>query len=218
MSRLLLTQPDQADLELRGRPIRYPRGSIMFGEGEETDFALMIRKAFVKITLGDKERIVSIRGPGEVVGELAALERQPRSASAFSMTEVEALYLSGTAWCKFLNDHPSVMHSLILLLAARLRESTRKQAESGSLALERRVAMSLLELAAMMGDGRSDGTVILISQAELAGLVGTSRETISHIMKQLRHRQIAVTGRQKITISDGARLSQVASGEEILSY
>jgi CRP-like cAMP-binding protein len=218
MPNLLLAPGDRDDLERIGHPIRYPCGSVLFGEDEGTDFALMIRKGYVKITLGSKDRIVSIRGPGEVVGELAAVESQPRSASAYAMTDVDALYVSGIAWSGFLDDHPAVMRSLILLLAGRLRESTRKQVEIGSLALERRVAKNLLELASMMGDEDINGTVISISQAELAGLVGTSRETVSQVMRQLRQRRIVLTGRQKITICDQVRLGQVANGETILSY
>jgi CRP/FNR family transcriptional regulator, cyclic AMP receptor protein len=217
-NQLRLASDAQEDLEAVGHPIRYPRGSILFGEGEETDFALLIRKGYVKIAVGSKERIVGIRGPEEVVGELAAIEEQPRSASVYAMTDVEALYVSGSEWRKFLSDHVSVMHSLIILLAQRLRESTRKQVESGSLALERRVAMNLLELASMMGDKGVDGTVIGISQAELAGLVGTSRETVSQVMRQLRQRGIALTGRQKITICDKGKLSKISTGEIILSY
>lgn len=218
MSKLLLALGDRDDLERIGHPIRYPYGSVLFGEDEGTDFALMIRKGHVKITIGSKDRIVSIRGPGEVVGELAAIESRSRSASAYAMTDVEALYVSGIAWSDFLNDHPAVMRNLILLLADRLRESTRKQVETGSLALERRVAKNLLELASMMGDDDINGTVISISQAELAGLVGTSRETVSQVMRQLRERRIALTGRQRITICDQVRLGQVANGEVILSY
>ncbi len=215
---LRLESGDRDELERVGHPIRYPRGSILFGEGEETDFALLIRKGYVKIAVGSKERLVGIRGPEEVVGELAAIERQPRSASVYAMTDVEALYVSGVEWRKFLNNHISVMHNLVLLLAHRLRESTRKQAESGSLALERRVAMSLLELGSLMGEKDTNGTVISVSQTELAGLLGTSRETVSQLMKQLRDRKIAITGRQKITICDEVALSQVASGDRILSY
>jgi CRP/FNR family cyclic AMP-dependent transcriptional regulator len=217
-NQLRLAPDVQEDLEAVGHPIRYPRGSILFGEGEETDFALLIRKGYVKITVGSRERIVGIRGPEEVVGELAAIEEQPRSASVYAMTDVEALYVSGSEWRKFFGDHASVMHSLVLLLAHRLRESTQKQAESGSLALERRLAMRLLELASLMGDEETGGTAINISQAELAGLVGTSRETVSQVMRQLRQRGIALTGREKITVCDRVKLSQVATGEQILSY
>jgi CRP-like cAMP-binding protein len=215
---LLLEQEDRSDLELIGHPIRYPRGSILFGEGEETDFALLIHKGHVKITVGSRERIVGIRGPGEVVGEMAAIEAEPRSASVYAMTDVEALYVSAATWREFLDAHPSVMRSLLLLLAGRLREATRKQAEPGYLALERRVAMSLIELSEMIGAHDSDGIAIAISQAELAGLVGTRRETISQVIGQLKQHGIVRTGRQRMTICDRDKLSAVASGETILPH
>ena len=216
MPDLLLGQRDRDDLELIGHPIRYPRGSILFGEGEETDFALLIHKGHVKITVGSRERIVGIRGPGEVVGEMAAIEAEPRSASVYAMTDVEALYVSAAKWREFLDAHPSVMRGLLLLLAGRLREATRKQAEAGYLALERRVAMSLLELAEMIGESDEDGISLVISQAELGGLVGTSRETVSQVIGQLKQWGIIRTGRQRVLIHDQEKLSAVASGDVIL--
>jgi len=213
---LLLGQKDRTDLELIGHPIRYPRGSILFGEGEQTDYALLISKGHVKITVGSRERIVGIRGPGEVVGEMAAIEAQPRSASVYAMTDVEALYVSAANWREYLDTHPLVTRSLLLLLAHRLREATRKQAESGYLERERRVAMGLLELAEMMGETGEDGISLAISQAELGGLVGISRETVSQVIGQLKQWKIIRTGRQRMLICDQDKLAAVASGDTIL--
>ena len=81
------------DLQKIGHVIRRPAGSAFMLEGEYGDFALLIRKGHVKVTAGQPPRIIAIRGPGDIVGELAVLRRQPRSASVFAFDDVEALHL-----------------------------------------------------------------------------------------------------------------------------
>lgn len=218
MPQLLVSEDDRAELEHVGQPVRYSRGNLLFGEGEDTDFALLLRKGYVKITVSSPDKIVGIRGPGEVVGEMAAIEGSPRSASVYAMTDIEALFVSATAWCSFLETHASVALSLVRLMANRLQEATRKQVAQGNLAIERRVAMSLLELSNMIGDFDAHGVNVGITQNELAGLTGTSRETVSQIVGQLRKCGIVETGRQRITICNSGRLSQLARGEINLSY
>jgi CRP/FNR family transcriptional regulator, cyclic AMP receptor protein len=219
MHRLPLNDKDRAELDQVGQPVRYSRGNLLFGEGEETDFALLIRKGYVKIAVGAPDKIVGIRGPGEVVGEMAAIEGSPRSASVYAMTDIDALFVSATAWRDFLETHASATLSLVHLMSTRLREATRKQVAQGNLAIERRVAMSLLEVSEMVGEPVSHGGVnIGITQSELAGLTGTSRETVSQMIGRLRERGVVRTGRQQITICNVAELTRLAHGEISLSY
>jgi CRP/FNR family cyclic AMP-dependent transcriptional regulator len=214
----ILTEDERSDLEAIGHPIRYTRGSIVLGEGEETDYALLIRKGHVKVTLGPEDRIVAIRGPGEIVGEMASILREPRSASVFAITDVEAVHLPARTWLEFLYAHPRVMHAILQQTSKRLREATTKQADLGYLGLEQRLAKALVELETKIGQPAPDGRSIHLSQTELAGLVGTSRETISQLMRALRHRGIVGTGRQKITIHDLETLHKIANGESTAAY
>jgi CRP/FNR family cyclic AMP-dependent transcriptional regulator len=216
---LLVDEGDRAELEQVGNPIRYSRGNLLFGEGEETDFALLIRKGYVKITVGSPDKIVGIRGPGEVVGEMAAIEGSPRSASVYAMTDIDALFIPATAWRHFLETHASAALNLVALMSKRLREATRKQVAQGNLAIERRIAMSLIDLGERIGEPADPATTRLdITQNELAGLTGTSRETVSQIVGQLRDRGIVRTGRQRISICNADELARLARGEISLSY
>jgi CRP/FNR family transcriptional regulator, cyclic AMP receptor protein len=214
----ILTEDERSDLEAIGHPIRYTRGSIVLGEGEETDYALLIRKGHVMVTLGAEDRIVAFRGPGEIVGEMASILREPRSASVFAYLDVEALHLPARTWLQFLYGHPRVMHALLQQTSKRLHEATTKQADLGYLGLEQRLAKALVELEAKIGEPAPDGRSILLSQTQLAGYVGTSRETVSQLMGTLRHRGILGTGRQKITIYDLEKLDKIANGEATAAY
>ena len=78
----LLTDEELAGLEEIGHAIRRSAGNAFMLEGEYGDFALLIKKGHVKVVAGSPPRIVAIRGPGDMVGEMAAIRRKPRSASA----------------------------------------------------------------------------------------------------------------------------------------
>jgi CRP-like cAMP-binding protein len=208
-----LSDEERVELETLGDPIRYPAGSILFGEGELTDFMLLIRVGHVKVTSGSASHIVAIRGAGETVGEMAAVDREPRSASVFAMDDVEALYVPGRVWLAFLKRRSTVCLALLRMTNQRLREATRKQV-SGYLSIEQRLAGALLELATKIGQPVEGGTVISgISQQELADLVNASRESVAQMMRAFRQRDLIETGRYKLTVSGLIELREIANGD-----
>lgn len=210
-----MTHSEREEVEKLGHVTRYPVGSILFGAGELTDFVLFLRHGHVKITTHSPEHIVAVRGPGETVGEMAAIGRESRSASVYALSEVEALYLPGDVWLDFLYEHPRVMRALLRHLHARLKEATRKQAEHGIIGAEQRLARGLVELAAKIGTPDERGVCVALNQRELAGLVGVSRESVSQVIKRLRAMGAVATGRQRIIITDEAVLTSVADGNTI---
>ncbi len=209
----LLTAEEVSVLEDAGPVIRYPAGSVLFGENEETDFALLVRAGHVKVQTGASRRVVAIRGAGEIVGEMAALRRKPRSASVLALDDVEALYLPADSWLRFLYEHPRAMHAQLIAVEERLEEATRKTADSG-LGIEQRLAKALLELASG-GLGRStpDGIVLRFGQRELADLVGASRESIVQVIREFKRRGVVTTGRQATILRDMTALGVIARGE-----
>lgn len=213
----ILTGEDRKELEQIGHQIRYPTGSILVGEGEETDFTLLIVRGYVKVTSGSSDRVVAVTGPGETVGEMAALDGEPRSASAFALSDVEALYLPAAKWLEFLYSHPRVMHALLQSQNAKLRAETRKRVETSALEVEQRLARRLVELEAMIGDPTAEGIAIIMSQRDLAGYVNASRESVAKVFHSLREKGIVATKRQKVIITDLAALQEVARGERIVS-
>jgi CRP/FNR family cyclic AMP-dependent transcriptional regulator len=214
----ILTDEDRKELGQIGHRIRYPAGSILVGEGEETDFTLLILGGYVKVTSGSPDRVVAVTGPGETVGEMAALDGEPRSASAFALSDVEALYLPASAWLEFLYGHPRVMHAMLRAQNSKLRAETRKRIETSDLEVVQRLARSLVELEAMIGEHTSEGIAIVMSQRDLAGYVNASRESVAKVFHFLREEGMVSTRRQKVIVTDLDALRQVASGERIASH
>ena len=183
-----------AELEKIGHPIHRTMGQPFFLEGEPGDFALLIKKGHVKVTSGDPSRIIDIRGPGAVVGELAVISGEPRMASIIAFNDVEALRLPGPAWLQFLLNHPRACLAL---------------------AIE---GIDLVDLG--LGEPASDGAVVFrqISQSEMASQVGARKiDSVKKVIGLLRAAGILATGRQAITILQVDALREIADGNRTVS-
>ena len=166
-----------------------------------------------------RRRIVAIRGPGDMVGEMAAIRRKPRSASVFAIGEVEALYLPAARWLRFLYDHPRAMHAQWAAEAERTEQATRKIVES-ELAVGQQLAKALIELTdSGVGEHASKGTVELrLSQQDLAAMIGAKKlDSVKKVIRQLKAAGTLATGRQQITILDLAVLRDIANGDIAVS-
>jgi CRP/FNR family transcriptional regulator, cyclic AMP receptor protein len=216
---LFLTDDEMTDLQKIGHVIRRPAGSAFMLEGEYGDFALLIRKGHVKVTVGQPPRIIAIRGPGDIVGELAVLRRQPRSASVFAFDDVEALHLPAAEWLRFLYDHPRAMHAQWAATAERTEQAVRKIAWS-ELAVSQQLAKALIELAGTgIGEHTDQGAVELrLGQQDLAAMIGAKKlDSVKKVIRQLKAAGTIATGRQRITILDPAVLRGIANGDLAMS-
>jgi CRP/FNR family cyclic AMP-dependent transcriptional regulator len=212
----LVTDEELPELERIGYPIRRSAGDPFFLEGERGDFALLIKKGHVKATRGKPPRIIDVRGPGAIVGEMAVISKKPRMASIIAWSEVEALYLPGPAWLRFLEEHPRAMLALMATMSALVERQATKSLES-ELAIEQQLAKRLIELVdSGLGEPDDEGVVALrkVSQQDLASLIGAKKlDSVKKVIQRLKAASIVGTGRQLITISDVARLREIADGK-----
>jgi len=215
----LLTDEELAELEEIGHTIHRSGGHPFFLEGDQGDFALLIKKGHVKAMRGRPPRIIDIRGPGEIVGEMAVIRRKPRMASIIAFDDVEALYLPGARWLRFLYDHPRAMHALLAMTDDMADRATMKNVES-ELAIEQQLAKRVIELTDCgLGEPADDGAVVLrLSQHDLATLIGTKKlDSVKKVIRLLKAAGIVDTGRQVITILKLAALREVADGNLTVS-
>jgi CRP-like cAMP-binding protein len=215
----LLTDEELTELERIGHTIHRSAGQPFFLEGEPGDFALLIKKGHVKALRGTPPRIIDIRGPGDIVGEMAVVRKKPRMASIVAFDEVEALYLPGATWLRFLYDHPRAMHALLAMTDDMADRATMKNVES-ELAIEQQLAKRLIELTdGGLGEPAGDGTIVLrLSQQDLAALIGAKKlDSVKKIIARFKAAGIVGTGRQAITVVQPAALRDVADGNLTVS-
>jgi len=145
-----------------------------------------------------------VRGPGALLGELSAVDGAPRSASVAALEPVVALVVPIAAFVDYLRSHGDAAIALLQLVTARLRDADRKRVESAAYDIPGRVARRLLELAERFGepDGQGVRIGVALSQDELAGWVGASREAVAKALRVLRDRGFVTTGRRTMTVLD----------------
>jgi CRP/FNR family cyclic AMP-dependent transcriptional regulator len=213
-----LSAEEMAELQRLGIPVNLAPGTVVFSEGDTTTHAVLIKQGQVKVVSAGahgQEVVLATRGPGEVVGEMAPIDGRPRSATVVAVAPVEGSIVSAEVFNSFLDRHPRVMRFLLLQIMQRLRDADHRRVDLATLTVGARVAATLLELAGLDPRNPEPGKshpIPDISQVELAGYVGASREAVAKVLRDLRTRKIIKTARRSITIEDVPALQALTSG------
>src|SRR4051812_16999398 len=131
----ILSDEERAWLNGRGVVRSFPQATALVHEHDESDRVLFVLSGRVKIasTSEDgRERVLAFRGPGEVLGELSAIDGKPRSATVIAVDPVRALVIPAADFRRFLERTPSATLWLLTRLISRLREADRKRIEFGA--------------------------------------------------------------------------------------
>jgi CRP-like cAMP-binding protein len=185
--------------------------------GDDVVLVISGRVKLVAYGADSREVVLALRGPGELIGEMAALAGQRRSATAIAVDEVEAGFLHGGELRAFLREHPDAAMVLIRVLVRRLTEATRDVVDLATRDSVGRIAKRLLELAADHGAPATSGSggteiQLSLSQDELARWTGATRETVSRALRLMRQLGWVATDHRTITVLDPDALKVRAGG------
>jgi CRP-like cAMP-binding protein len=201
-----------ADLRSRAVARHFERGATIVHQGEIPGRVVVIERGYAKVTTtteDGKEVVLAFRGPGDVVGELAALTGLPRTATVRAIEPIDAMAVPVGDFEAWFEHHPRVALELLKVVIERLREANRQQFEYAAYQTLGRIALRLVELAERFGEPCDDGVRISlrISQEELAGWAGASREATSKALHDLREIGLIETERRRLTVRsiDGLR-------------
>lgn len=188
---------------------------VLFRKGEPGNQLYGVMSGRLKISAANaegKEVVFSISDPGEVCGEIALLDSEPRSATATALERCELLTLDRRDFVPFLEKYPQVAIHLAQVLASRLRRLSQLTEDAMLLTLPSRLAKKLVSLARSYGVEAADGTLIdlRLQQQELGDMVGTSRESINKQLRAWVADGIVGVERGFITLKDEAKLDEIA--------
>jgi CRP/FNR family transcriptional regulator len=191
-------------------PRTFPKGSRVFHEGDASDACYIVRDGEVRVTREHSDgRAITLAtlGPGEIVGELAMLDGEVRSASVEALSDVELVALAARDMRGLLERNPAITAKLVVALTKRVRETNERVAQQSFQTVPSRVAGVLSQLVADEGEvpGR-DGITIRMTQADLAQLAGTSRESVSRFLAMLERANVVRVGRGRVTVLEPSRL------------
>ena len=179
-----LSEEEASAIMQMARMVNHPARHTVFQEGEPGDHLLVVMHGRVKVSLvspDGKEAILSILEPGDVFGEMALLDGEPRSATVTTMEKCSFLVLWRQDFLPFLERNPQVSLKLLAALSRRLRATNDMVGGLSFLNLPARLARILVNLGQQYGKLTGEGIAIGIklSQEELGNLVGVSRESVN---------------------------------------
>jgi CRP-like cAMP-binding protein len=197
---------------------RYRTGTALFREGDSGTSVFVIQAGRVKVTTttaDGHELVLAIRRPHELVGELSCLgERtRARSATVVALSPVVARLIPGGEFVAFLEDQPRALLALTRSVIDRLHDADRRRLEFGAYDTLGRLARVLAELVETQGRPHERGIVLdpPLTQHELAGLVGASRESVVRALAELRRRGVVETGRRRLVVRDVTGLARAGT-------
>ena len=183
----------------------YDKDQIIILAEEEGEALFIIDSGQVKVSIvseDGREVILALLGDGAVFGELSLLDGKPRSANVVA-TENSALYMVRRAdFLQLIYKVPKISIALLAELAARLRRTDRKIEGLALLDVTSRISETLLQLATDQGEQREEGIHLPArpTHQQLANMSGTTRETVSRVLKRLESQGYIVTKGRTITI------------------
>jgi CRP/FNR family cyclic AMP-dependent transcriptional regulator len=208
-----LDPTDRESIRSRSRTRRFPAGSTLMYEGQAGTEVMVLVSGRVKITyltVEGREAVLDFRGPGELLGEMAVVDGMPRSNTVQAIEAVEALAMPAADFKALVGSRPTLANKLLQHVIRRFRDSDRKLVEFGASHTIGRVAARLVEMVERFGTDTNAGHVIdlPITQEELAGWTGASREAVAKALHSLRELGLISTERRRFTVLDLAGLER----------
>ncbi|MBW4705072.1 MULTISPECIES: Crp/Fnr family transcriptional regulator [unclassified Micromonospora] len=193
----------------------YPANATLFHQGDPSRHVVLIEQGWVKVTSTSRqgwEALLAIRGPGDILGELSAVDARPRLATVTGLSPIRAVVLTAERLHRCLADNPEVALSLLRHLASSLREADGRRVEYGSSNGDHRLVVLLVELLDRHGVPTPEGIALdlPLTQQDLAASVGVSREVVARTLRVLRHRQVLLTRRRRIVVVQPELLRSLA--------
>ncbi len=224
-----MSKPDMNDLPGRGlflaamgeegfrslfegaRPVEYASGRTIFAAGEEGSSVLLVEQGRVEVsvtTVSGRKSVLAHLGPGDVLGEIAALDGGERSADTVAATPVKGLILSRENVLNFVSERPDIARALIVELCRKVRNASDMFLTQSALKGEPRLARGLLRLFEKWGAEANDGTALLVenfSQHEIGEFSGLARENVNRQIKAWTDAGILrLEGRTLVLLDRGA--------------
>jgi CRP/FNR family cyclic AMP-dependent transcriptional regulator len=183
----------------------YRPGEIIFHRDDPGQVLFVIREGKVRVYISSpdgQEVTLAVFGPGDYFGDLALLDGHPRSASAITLEPVEVYALQRSDFINAVLRHPRIGIEVMTVLSRRLRQTDSMVEDLLFLDVHSRVAKKLLELGEQYGVQTPDGILIdmRLTQADLATLVGASRESVNKVIGYFLDKRLVSTEKRKVTI------------------
>lgn len=208
-----LRDRDRSALLQLGIPISYGKRQPVIRQGEPSKHVVLLLSGFVKVVADSeygREVLLAVRGAGDVLGQMAALERRPRSANVIACGPVIARLVSASRFVDFLDRNPDAATTLARTMSEQLHWANHRRVEFVTCPAPVRLGRVLLSLAQRHGIRTANGWDLRVplSQSEIASLAGVALGTAEKALHTLQVQGVVRRHYRRIVVVDGDRLRQ----------
>jgi CRP/FNR family transcriptional regulator len=194
-------------------PRRFEPGQAVFREGDQSDTCYVVRDGHARAVRTHRDgRTITLAtfGPGDIFGELAMFEDERRSATVEAIEPTSVVGVLGPDMRRLMSAHPEIAGRLVIALGRRLREMNERLSRQSFQTVQSRVAVvlsALVEQEIAAGKAATD-VLVTATQADLAQLAGSSRESASRFLAVLERAGVISQGRGRLVVHNPQALEQ----------
>ena len=183
-------------LAARGTTIILEEGQSLFLEGDEAEGFYVVRSGGLKasrLSAEGAEQLLAVFSAGDSIGEMAMFDDEPRSATITALRTSSLLHWPKATFFRFADENTTFYRHLLAVMAKRLRDTNDALAARDFLPLAGQLARTMLRLGEGFGKETDDGTIRIshkLTQAELAGMIGASRENVSRVINDWKRKGV----------------------------
>lgn len=194
-------------------PRSWEAGQVVFREGDASDTCYVVKHGHARAIREHADgRTITLAnfGQGDIFGELAMFEDERRSATVETLDAVEAVAILGADMRRLMREHPGIAVGVVVSLGRRLRAMNERVASQSFQTVQSRVATVLTQLVAeARAEGAGERDVLVVAtQADVAKLAGSSRESASRFLAVLERAGVIEQGRGKLVVHDPSALER----------
>ena len=207
-----LVQDDLERIAQFAVPREFEPGEVVFREGDASDTCYVVRDGRARALRTHRDgRSLTLAtfGPGDIFGELALFEDEKRSATVEAIERTTAVAVLGPDMRRLMSEHAEISSRLVIALGRRLRETNERLSRQSFQTVQSRVAVVLSELVDQeLVEGERGDVLVTATQADLAQLAGSSRESASRFLAVLERAGVISQGRGRLVVHDAEALKQ----------
>jgi CRP/FNR family transcriptional regulator len=208
-----LSAPDLERVAQVAVPRSFRAHQVIFREGDASDTCYVVESGHARAVrehVDGRSIALAHFGPGDIFGELAMFDDERRSATVEAIEEVDAIAILGADMRRLLREHADISYKLVIALGRRLRLTNERLARQSFQTVQSRVAGVIAQLVEQArAEGADDGDVLVVcTQAEVAQLAGSSRESASRFLAVLERAGIVSQGRGRLTVHEPEALKR----------
>lgn len=214
-----LSHDELVDIDEHMISLSWAEGDPLYTVGGRAEHLFVLAVGWAKVsrpTPDGKNVVVDLLAPGDLFGGLQALGQSTYPETVEAMSTTCALRIDTPAFRDVLEQHPQVALRVLDDTSALLAHARTDLTQQSTATVAQRVATTLLRLVEKFGQDRAGGATLIqlpLSRADLAGMTGSTPESVSRVMSQLRKDGIIESGRRWTSVLDHDRLAAVGGAE-----